>query len=967
MRYPINTAIGRGALISPVVLMLAAASAYGQDAPAEASPTALEEVVVTGSRVQTTGYSAPTPVAVMTQESLQTRNATSIPNALIEAPQFAGSVGDQANAVGATSQRGTYLNLRALGSARTLILQDGVRVPPTDASGGVDSNLLPQLLIERVDVVTGGASAAYGSDAVSGVVNFIIDKDFEGIKGVVQGGVSKYGDKETWKVGLAAGRSFLEERLHLEGSYEHSMDEGIASHWDRPFTGGSPRWISIGGPTAGPNGTVNNPYVLFGERPLQPFGVGPNVLLSTNVNWHGILRSSSNPAINDTVFEPGGGYHKFNYGTNLGGGVCINCDGGRHAGELMSLTPRTKKDQAYGRASFELNDSLTVWGDASYARNQIRGSQMPLYWFLGQLTIYRENAFLPAALRQAFGSTPSAQFGRNLPEFGGMVWEHDNRLSKFSFGFEGKLPNGWSWDASAVHGVAKVDGRSIEPNVLRQTAALDAVDEGEFRTGVANGNIVCRVNLTHPNLYPGCVPLNLFGLGSASQAAIDYVQGEVTWTTETKMTIYQANLRGDIFELPAGPIAAAVGAEYRTQELTQITSNDAANRPDLTGLRGFPSGLTEYFTALGAADGEINVKEAYGEIAVPLLRDLPFVRSLDLNGAARYTDYSTSGGVTTWKVGATYEPTDDIRFRVTRSRDIRAPGLYQLFGGTSQGGPSLYDPLTNTQGGGISITRSNPDLKPEVADTWTVGVVYQPGWLSGFSASVDYYKIDLKDAINNPYSVQEIMDLCGPTGQGHFLCAQIVRPFPLTNTSVENRPSYVILQPLNVASVTVEGVDFEASYSAPVGPGRLGARLMASYLMRYDELASEDDATVSELAGVTDRVKWRGNFEVNYQTGPFRAAAIMRFFGKTRHAETGVWADPDHAYTKPYQVYDANLSYRFGGDEEYEAFLQVKNVLDKKPPMTIVGPGAIGNHVGTNFSLYDAIGRYYTAGVRFSF
>jgi outer membrane receptor protein involved in Fe transport len=975
MKQLLTTAVRRGAWLSPVVLLLGAASvsaqpaapadssaaAGGADVAAAAAANQISEVVITGSRLEVSGYSAPTPVAVMTQADLQERNATSIPNALIEAPQFAGSVGDQANAVGATGQRGTYLNLRSLGADRTLILQDGVRVPPTTADGGVDANLLPQMLIQRVDVVTGGASAAYGSDAVSGVVNFVIDKNFNGLKGVAQVGTSKYEDKETWKLGVAAGRSFLDGRLHLEGSYEHSMDEGVASHQDRPFTGGSPRWISVG---TGSQGAANNPYVLYGEIENDRWGVGPGVLLSTNNSWQGILRNAA--AGIDVAFEEGGGWHDFNYGVRVANGVCTDCDGGRHAGELMSLTPRTMKDQAYGRVDFDLTDSVKVWGDVSWARNQIRGSQMPLYLFSGQMTIYRENAFLPDDLRARFGSAPSAGFGRNFPEFGGMTWEHDNKLRKFGAGLTGELPNGWNWDASIVNGVAKVAGRSLEPNILRLTAATDAVDEGEFRTGVRNGNVVCRVELTNPGLYPGCTPINLFGFHSPSQAAIDYVKGAVVWHTRTEMTIYQANLRGDIWELPAGSVAAAVGAEYRTQELTQTTNNDAADRPDLTGLRGQPPGYTAYFTALGAAQGEVNVKEVYGEILVPILRDMPLAQSLDLNAAARYTDYSVSGGVTTWKVGATYEPTADIRLRATRSRDIRAPGLYELFGGTSQGGPSLYDPLTNTQGGGISLTRNNPDLKPEIADTWTVGVVYQPEWLSGFSASVDYFKIDMSDAIANPYSVQEIMDLCGPTGQGHSLCSQIVRPFGLDNRTVANRPSYVILQPLNVASVKVDGIDFEASYHRELGPGTLGARLLASRLLHYTEQASPDDDPL-ETAGVTDLPKWRGNVEVNYQTGPLRAALLMRFYSKTRHAQTGVWADPDDAFARPYQIFDANFSYKFGTDEEYEAFLQIKNLTDKKPPFTIVGSGAIGNHVGTNFSLYDAIGRYYTAGVRFNF
>lgn len=915
------------------------------------------DIVVTGTRIKGNGYDQPTPVTVVTTDALLSSAPMTLADGLTKLPQLIGSTSRTfCCAVGAL---GNFLNLRALGPTRTLILLDGRRIVPTRESGEVDVNLLPELLVERVDIVTGGASAVYGSDAVSGVINYVTDAKFNGVRANAQYGISNYADDASVKLGLAGGTSFADGRGRVVMSVEHFKVDGIPSLNDRPD---SRRGGFLGG-----NGTAAAPFTNL-ENVFMITATDGGVI----VNAAGVPFANTGAPLAGLRFLPGGATTPFVLGTPVAGSPAFAIGGDGHQNNMMQPAGLLETQKAFFRTSYDFTDSLTgyVRANAGLSHNNMRilsdnRSAQASY------TIFRNNAYLPAAVAaqmDAAGVT-SFRLGRFNRDFGAIAIDYKNKTFDVSIGFDGEIGDQFSWRASYGHGETTLDAevRNVA-DLGKSYAAADAV------VNPANGQIVCNVTLTNPGVFPGCEPLNLFGVGAPSAAAKAYILGTSTQFVKNTQDVVAAEVRGDIAQLPGGPLSFAAGAEYRRRTLVERSNPTALGQIQANGVRGMPGAFcptlaTCRFGAwnqgnFGEANAKDDVKEGFVEFLVPVFRDSAFGRSLELNAAYRYTDYKNSGAVSTWKIGATYQPFDDLRVRVTRSRDIRAPNLFELFAGPVNAfTPGLTDPVTGlTNVIAITRTQGNPNLAPERADTFTAGFVYSPSWLKGISGSVDFYDINLAGALAAT-TAQGTIDGCqrGIAEQ----CALITRD-PATKFIQQ-----IVLQQINLNGRRARGVDFDLSYNGEVGPGRLNLRLLGTRTIDFiDTIGTTkiQSAGFFNAANNTALPKWRGVFTANYEIDEFSLFVQERYIGSYDQAPF----IPGQIFTEPhidpvfYTDVTAKVKIDTARNTKFELYGTVNNIFNRRPPF-------LPNRFAANLAfptvpnLYDLDNRYFTIGARVAF
>jgi outer membrane receptor protein involved in Fe transport len=925
-----------------------------QKPPAPGQPV-VEEVVVTGSRIVRDGYEAPTPVAVVGVEQLQTGATANVADYVNTMPVFSGSATPQTSqpSVSGGTAGVNALNLRNLGANRTLVLFDGQRSVPSLATGVVDVNSIPQALISRVDVVTGGASSAYGSDAVAGVVNFILDKEFTGVKGEVSGGITTHGDNETWQVQLTAGLPFASGRGHVLLSGE-VMDKAGIMDGNRDWNL-EPGW-----------GTMTNP--AYGTGPGQSTSVPERLVLGQigGAGWADGSLITAGP-LKGIAFGQGGRPYNFVYGDLVSG---LEMRGGQwKAGQVRgtkgnSIDSKQENQSIFGRASYDVTESVNVFLQGSYTYSGVLTRALPQI-NPANLSVRVDNPYLPAeiaARAQALNVT-SFTLGTLHPDLPGNYTDNRRDVVRWVTGANGTfnaLATDWTWDAYYQFGIA----RSEEdiPYTLSKTKFALSMDSVRN----ANGTIVCRSTLTNPT--NGCIPYNPFGIGVNGQAAVDWI-GIYMWRHQKmRQDVAAVNFGGEAFDLPAGPVSLAFGGEWRRERISGVAADVALANDGLFG-NSLPS------------FGTYNVKEAYLETVVPLVKGAAWAESLELNGAVRATDYSQSGFVATWKVGAVYQPIPDIRFRATRSRDIRAPNLNEYFAGGTSNTNTVLDRFNNSapvsyQG----FNQGNSALDPEKADALGVGVVLQPSFLRGFSASVDYFDVKIKDAIGT-VSAQTIVDYCFE-GNAAF-CAAITRGPNAGGVQVIQR---IRIQPFNLALQQVKGYDLESSYRfdlADVVEGWTGAITLRGLASRT--LKDYIDNTVNppeERAGA-ENPKWRYSAQINYNLFPFTASLAAR--GRSK----GKWDDDWIECTTGCPVsnvtnitinqnlrdgtfyMDASFSYDLAeedADWKATAFLNVRNLFDTDPARQWPGPAGNGfrSILAECGNGSDCNGRTLRLGVRFS-
>jgi outer membrane receptor protein involved in Fe transport len=928
-------------------------------------PSPSESIVVTGSRIISDAANSPTPLTVVSTEQLQATTPSNIPDALNKLPVFSNSSSPTTSNTAGGNSSGNVLNLRRFGGQRTLVLLDGHRAPPSSADATVDVDTLPQMLVSRVDVVTGGASAVYGSDAVTGVVNFILDKTFTGVKVNANAGISDYGDGAEYQLGVAAGMPLFGGRGHIEGSFRHHHVDTVLVN-ARPY--GSPaNWVITGA------GTAANPYINTEFATLNSFSFGGKIACSGT--------TAAPCAANGQQFVSPGVIGPFNSGTaTKSASISIGGDGTYPTD--VALSAMLKTDEAFGRFSYDINDTTNFYVQGIAAEAYYFNNWTNNYIQTGTSTpniFFKDNPFLtPAARTLLANATGASQLVPNtftLTEYlqpgRHFITRALNRNLSLTTGLTGTLAGKYLWDVFYTHGEnrSKVDDPTNQ-SAAKMSAASDAVQ-------LANGSIVCQVSQTqYANLYPGCVPLNPFGAGTITNDMYRYITIDTGFVMNNVLDDAGASISGELFNLPAGPVKGALSAEMRWLSY-EVVGYAPQGFVDCTGLRLCRPETSNY---LGSTSADLpmvsnNVWEFAGEIGIPLLRDMPLIQELSTDIAGRYTDYSTSGPVETWKIGLDWHVNDDVRFRATNSIDIRAPTLNDLFSPQQLGHGGFSDLHTgNTIQNVLSISQGNANLKPEVARTYTAGVVLTPSFFQGFTASFDWYKITLKNAISsvggNSPGVQQVCEASNGTSP---LCSLFVRPLPYSDRTPANYPTAVLSQKLNAALNEIEGMDVELNYGFPVASllddvaGDMNLRVLLNN-QPVDNTQNYTNAPITTSTAPKTRIttfvaynlySWKFNLTHRWYSGFPRSNQIGLVYFQVPRGDAHDYFDINVA--KSFQVDDANL----------ETYFSVQNLLNSSPninPINTTVPGlyAAGYQPsgGGRIDGVDNIGRYFTIGVR---
>lgn len=922
--------------LCPAVLgfALLTTAAQAQTASHEAARPAAETegtVIVTGSRIVRDGYDAPTPTTVLGVEEIRRMAPLNLAESINQLPALVGSTRNNSSTISAGLVGINALNLRNLGPTRTLVLFDGQRMPAATTGGLIDASIIPDALVKRVDVVTGGASAAWGSDAVAGVVNYVLDKEFTGLRGEVSGGITTYGDDPNYRVTLAGGTNFAGGRGHIMANVEQVWNKGVQ---------GLPRDWYVGAKQ------LNNPdYTPTNGQPriLTRRGVGYTTVAPGAIITSGPLRG--------IYFGEGGAPAQLNFGEIVSdpfmvGGDWRVTDFGNGPQALSSPTVR---QNAFVRASYELADNVTAFGQLSYSRTNIDMITTPMFNF-GGLTIHRDNPFIPVSIGEKMDDHGLSSFdvGTWNKDIGGLPYKANRELYRYVAGLEGSFNIGggtWSWDAAYTRNVSDIQQELYIPINANYRRALDAVMGPD-------GVPICRSTLTDPT--NGCAPFNLLGTGTASTAALNYVNGTAWLDMSIKQDIFNANISGDLFDLGAGPVALAAGFEHRREK-------SSGNSDELSKVNSYWAGN---FKAL---NGAYNVTEGYAEIAVPLLRDTAFAHRLDLTGAVRFTNYSTSGSVATWKVGGSWAPIEDIKFRVTRSRDIRAGNMAELFQPGQTLTSTFSDPYFEDRRSYAFFytTVGNASIAPEKADTLNLGVVFQPTFLPGFTASADFWDIKLKDAIST-MGVGTMINEC-LTGNTN-LCQYIKRDAGGYITDVT-------LVPVNLAQQQVRGIDLEAGYRVALGEGQLSLRALATRFMRDRSFSGIQGARWNDNLNV-GTPEWRYMFTAAYTAETLSLSVSARgmsdrvlsnsYIECQTNCPTSTTLNPtiDNNHVDGFFYVDTSASYKF--KPQMEAFIAVSNLFNKDPAIIPNGMGIGSQQRNLNETFYDLMGRAFRVGVRFS-
>lgn len=950
-----------------------------------------EPILVTGSRIRATTKQAPAPIMVVKgTDILGKTGRISLGDEINELPQFRSTL-SQAASTGnqPPSQVGlNQLDLRGLGTSRTLVLQNGRRhVAGSQVVSQPDINAIPVELLDHVEILTGGASAVYGADAIAGVVNFVIKDDFEGVAARAQGGISARGDAGAYMASITAGTNFADGRGNVAASVSFSQREQLrynARSFSRDQASFVPNILDTD--RTAPPGTPADgipDQILIKKLRLLANSNGGTVVRSTTTNPPAIYRFAPNGSLNPANFGNG---HFLPLAPVSDGGDGLNSIG------TATLLPDNQRIAFNLFGHYDLTDSIRLFAEGKMNR------QKASTW--GQatastLTISTDNPFLTdqakAVLSTLIPGGGTFSMNRVNDDIGVQGERTERTTWRGVVGLKGDLSDRWNFEISYNYGRTEITSdflNSIYP--ARLTLAADAVRDTAGVLGT-RGAIVCRARLQAGGVATGnaaidtCVAANLFGNGAISDAARDYVSVDTRATGLLQQHIVSGFIGGDtggFFTLPGGPVKLVAGFEYR-DESTRYA-------PDARDLSGQTS-----FVGFQPIRGSLDVIEGYGEVKLPLLADVPGARLLEFSGAVRVAKYSLAGVNTeiSWGGGAVYEPLDGLRFRGSYQRAARAPNLAELFQPTVGTRFSVLDPCSvgnlnqgtstrtdNCRALGIPVgfvagtigstvpgsTGGNPDLDVEKGTTWTAGVVLTPRFLPGFSLTVDYYNIKLTDAITS-IPVNTIINQCvdSPTTANVF-CPLITRD-PATHEITDIRQRAV-----NLTKLTASGIDVEAAYGLPVGPARVDFRAAASYVIKRDDYLSptQPDFPTQQVETVS-RPRLSANFSTTLTLGSLSIGHDVRYFSSQYRGPVANFESvggkpplnpdslpPEYRKTGDRFVHDLRLGATIGDSSEF--YFGVDNLFDSKPPLGIYGAG----FGGANF---DNVGRFFYTGVSLKF
>jgi len=1055
------TLFGAGTLARTIPMVSALALAAASTSPAHAqSETQAEsgqanspdpgeqEILVTGSRIARHGFDAPSPVTVLNAEDINNLGLTNVADVVAQLPQNSQFTTPTNVGAGNFNIGASLANLRGLNpffGTRTLTLVDTRRIVPTTDGGAVDLNVIPSQLIARVETVTGGASAAYGSDAVAGVVNLILDTRLQGFKGQVDYGITSEGDGEEVHASLAFGTGFAggRGRFIIGGEYQQSDDVGGCGQvrdWCAGPDGGYNLFTNSNytsytlGPPAFPGGPPSQIPIpgTQGNPALPGFGL-PHYLLLPNARAFssrtGLFQNLAQQFdATGTTLVP---YEVGNYASAFGG-MQGGADETQDFYRNSALRPQVEHYSLFGHGEYDIAESLIAFVEGGYYRNDATNLQVQDAGTAFGPQIQADNVFVPVQYRPGGANNifPANPF---FPFFGGpfaaQAFASDGALLpprinntvtesyRGAIGVKGDLSSTWSFDAYYTYG--RTDTKTRVHNSQVNTFFANAVDA----VAGAGGTPACRINVdANPaNDDPACAPLNLFGLngenGYDNSAGFAYAYRTLFQDVKYQQHVAAASVNGDLFDgWGAGPIGFAAGVDFRNESI--LTTHNIEEQPF----------YQSYGRGYGAPyRGKMDIFEGFAEVNVPVLADVPFFQNLSFNGAVRQTRNKTTGAsgdiasgdipalvsnsvdFTTWKINGIWDVNEWVRFRATRSRDVRAPSFFELYGQSIQNGgffgtvnnPQIGpDPNTNQDAAVVRLGGSDASLGPEKADTTTAGLVFTGhGALSGFRASVDWYQVKLNGPISTP-GAGNIVTTCfnlggplcdlldgtgrvdgtGPTGAGTGF-ADITDIFNFD---------------LNLGRYTTRGLDMEASYYLRLdADNSLSFRVIGAYL--YDLVIDPGTGVpVRNYAGISGPTgafgyfntapKWQGNAFVTFARQRFTGTVQARYVGPGKFAlldgqsQTPYVAPGDAGYdptlvnsindnSVPSRVYvNLSASYRLplgnGGadDDNIELFGVINNLFGREPP---VAPG--GNGFPTNPVYFDTMGTSFRFGTRFQF
>lgn len=955
---------------------LFAAPALAQEAAADASAVAAEApqdeaIVVTGSRLVRTDLEAPSPLTVVGENDIKLSGSVTLENTINKFPQLAS--GNTSNVNNGGGSGVLTANLRGLGATRTLVLVNGRRFIPANSDGQVDLSSIPDALIKRVEIITGGASAVYGSDAIAGAVNFLLKNDFNGVEASYRYGQTFEDDGASHKVDLTVGTNLDDGRGNVTVSASYTKRDPIFQS-ARAFS--RVPLDTIGGKLVpGGSSAIPGTRIGFSQAQLAQL-VGVNLTPGGNCTAINGIRFGANgdvlPYCNP---EDAYNYSSFNY-----------------------LLRPFERFQISSIARYELGDNVELYGEAYYVntRNSSQlapDSETPVTPGAGSGILlvpnYATNPGLLPAVRDFFvnnaalfdpnntGTATVIGAGRRYNELGPRENDYERNSFSLTGGVRGSFPllgSDWGYDTFFQYQRNRTD------STTRNSVSATRLSQGLDTVLDANGNVVCR------NQTLGCVPVNIFGLDTITPEAARFMTPPRSSNDEFERKVAGASLSGVLFELPAGPVALALGTEYRKDKFEF--------NPSPMDLAGEYGGRSQ-----AAVAGQFSVTEVFGELRVPILKDMAFADLLAVEGAARYSDYggdnSTVGGVFTWKVGAEYAPIDWVRFRSAFNRAIRAPTINELKDPISLGFTSGTDPCVKSRNptqaqqdlcvlqgvpradlptfeqanvGFYGLSGGNPNLTEERSKTLTVGAVISPPFARRLNFTVDYFKVEVKDAIARINANQTLNDCFTRLDPNAATCQAIKR---FANGQID----YVSTQLANLGELKVEGVDAQVDYRMDLPFAQIAGEnatlnlsAVASFLFERSTkvLAGQKPLDCAGHFGggctgngVFATPDFKLNLNATYNSGPLTVRLAGRMVGDMK-LYPGVAAPVKEASSQWY--FDAAVT----GDvmDEVQLFAGIENLFDKQPP--IFGT-AISADTNTDPSLYDVVGRRFSVGARLKF
>lgn len=935
------------------VTALAVASTLSFPAVAQdnAADNKIEKIEVTGSRLSRTSMETPVPVTVIGRDDIVQTGAINVAQVLNMSPvAMAGS--DQSNSAFTTATVGlNTTELRNMGAARTLVLLNGQRfVSGVDPSSGyaVDLNAIPTAMIERIEILKSASSAVYGSDAVAGVVNIITRKDFEGVEVNTQAGLSAEHDRQTQTFNVTSGKSWGGGNAWL--SFGIDNDEGLKSS-ARSF---SARDSAIF------NDENGNPYVgdLFSSFPSQG-------------------RVSVKDDSGNTI-------------ANYDGDGSEYSDGFNRASVRQLVTPLERRYVA-AEIRQDLSSDLNVFGSVHWNTAETKGSTIePTPFNVGEdlwmnnrvddpvagLSVY--SPLVPQQLRDNLLShgiddlgSQRVDFVRRMTEFGNRSTDVTRDTLRLASGFSYAIDYNWTWDSYFTWGRTnqeQLNGGQI--NTDRARLALDVIEN-------ANGELVCASEIAR---MQGCVPLNMFGEGTISQGAVDYVATPAKATGTAEQFVVQSVVSGDLpVELAGGFMGLAVGLEYREEKGT-YSPGDLAQTGASSTNKSQPT------------DGRFDTKDVFVETRLPILMNW------SVDAAARYSKHSASGSATTWNLGTEYEPIDSVKLRASAATAIRTPNISDLYSGAGETFARVNDPCVGvdatTEGnvaancrsidsvnariqssGKFSLTSAetqgtggfiggNPDVQEETADTYSLGAIWQV--TDELSATVDYYKIKVEDAISIT-SRSLVLERCYNVSPENFdpSCGdQALRSNTGVLVDVNSMSS-------NENIIRTAGVDLEVNYRTQLGDGMFSADFIWNYTDEYS-IESMYDGTTTYYAGEVTMPEQRANLNMAYTLGDVAVSWRLRHWDSSVDSLNG--ENYNYSTGQAYGEYNNvgsvtyhDISARYFMNDTYEFSVGVRNAFDKQPPILPQGSNSGATGINTASEAYDVTGRYYFAGLTMRF